>query len=263
MDENTGCKNMRIPTFFKIRGKVNRIYYLKSKLYPNLISSDELISYLRYKGIEIGNKTIFFDPANTTIDIQRPWMIKIGEYCKITSGVVILAHDYSRSVLRRKYSSILCEAKETNIGDNVFIGMNSIILMGTRIGNNVIVGAGSVVSGEFPNDVVIGGNPARIICSLEKYFQKRKSSQVEEAKIYARKYYEKYKKMPSIKEMGAFFYLFIKREYNELKKYDIFTAWNGDCEKEIIESFLSSKPEFESYEHFIEAVKSDIDYNEP
>ncbi len=53
--------------------------------------------------------------------------------------------------------------KPVSIGKNCFIGMNSIILKGTVIGDNSIVGAGSVVSGHFPENVVIAGNPARII----------------------------------------------------------------------------------------------------
>ncbi len=49
------------------------------------------------------------------------------------------------------------------IGDDCFIGMNSIILKGTNLGNNVIVGAGSVVHGTFPDNCIIAGNPAKVI----------------------------------------------------------------------------------------------------
>ena len=52
------------------------------------------------------------------------------------------------------------------IGDDCFIGMNSIILKGTTLGNNVIVGAGSVVHGKFPDNVIIAGNPAKIVKHL-------------------------------------------------------------------------------------------------
>ena len=49
------------------------------------------------------------------------------------------------------------------IEEGCFLGANSIILKGTTLGKNVVVGAGSVVSGTFPDNVIIAGNPARII----------------------------------------------------------------------------------------------------
>ena len=52
------------------------------------------------------------------------------------------------------------------IGDDCFIGTGSIILKGTILGNNCVVGAGSVVHGEFPDNCVIAGNPAKIIKRL-------------------------------------------------------------------------------------------------
>ena len=53
--------------------------------------------------------------------------------------------------------------KEIHIGNNVWIGLNSIILKGTHIGDNSIVAAGSVVKGVFPCNVIVQGNPAVIV----------------------------------------------------------------------------------------------------
>ena len=55
-----------------------------------------------------------------------------------------------------------------SIGEGCFIGANCIILKGTVIGNNCVVGAGSVVCGVFPDNVIIAGNPAKIIKNNEK-----------------------------------------------------------------------------------------------
>ena len=54
------------------------------------------------------------------------------------------------------------------IGDDCFIGMNSIILKGANLGNNVIVGAGSVVHGTWPDNCVIAGNPAKLVKRLDE-----------------------------------------------------------------------------------------------
>lgn len=54
-------------------------------------------------------------------------------------------------------------SEPVTIGDSVWIGGNATILPGVTIGNNVVIGAGSVVTRSFPDNVVIAGNPARII----------------------------------------------------------------------------------------------------
>lgn len=53
-----------------------------------------------------------------------------------------------------------------NIGDDVWIGANSIILKGVTIGNRVVIAAGSIVTKNFPENVLIGGNPAKLIRNL-------------------------------------------------------------------------------------------------
>lgn len=59
--------------------------------------------------------------------------------------------------------------------------MNSTILKGVTIGNNVIVGANSLVNKNFPDNVVIAGNPAKIIMTIDDYYKKRKMNQLKEA----------------------------------------------------------------------------------
>lgn len=204
--------------------------------------------------MEIGKGTYFFSPETVVIDMQRPWMISIGEYCKITRGVIILQHDYSRSVLRRVYGEIIGESKKTSIGNNVFIGMNSIILMGAQIGDNVIVGAGSVVSGKIPDNTVVGGNPARVICTLEQYFEKRKNNYVNEAVDLVTSYKKRYGVNPSVQEMGAFFPLYGERNKKWLDKNKIMTNLSGDNEKEILERYYKTMPIWDSFDDFLNYV---------
>ena len=54
-------------------------------------------------------------------------------------------------------------AREVVIGDNCWLGGHSTICPGVKLGNNVIVAAGSVVTKSFGDNVIIGGNPAKII----------------------------------------------------------------------------------------------------
>lgn len=185
------------------------------------------------------------------IDGSRPWLLTIGSYTKITKGVVILTHDYSLSVLRRVYGEWIGEGDETVIGENCFLGVNSIILMGTKLGNNVIVGAGSVVHGTFPDNVVIAGNPAKIICTLEEHYRKRREKTKEEALFCARKYFEVFGKLPRPSDLNGFKFLFTPRDAETVKKYGITFECNGDETVEVIEEFYNTKPIWTDFKRFL------------
>lgn len=229
--------------------KFKKIYF---GLFPHRMKSADFIEKLREKGVEVGEGTHFFGPAKTEVDVQRPWLLHIGAYCKIASGVVILTHDYSRSVLRRAYGEVIGEAGQTWIGDNVFIGINSIILMGAHIGNNVVVGAGSVVSGRVPDNSVVAGVPARVICTLDDFYQKRMAHSPREGRLWVRTFVEKYGRKPVEAEMGPFWWDFMPRDVAALREKDIFTHLSGDNEEELLNAFLASKPRFASYEEFLD-----------
>lgn len=96
--------------------------------------------------------------------------IIIGDYTDIGAGCKIIDTDFHPLPMSQR-----CPIEQKDkikhrsifIGKGCFLGANSIILKGTKLGNNVVVGAGSVVSGEFPDNVIIGGNPAKIIKTNE------------------------------------------------------------------------------------------------
>lgn len=94
--------------------------------------------------------------------------IQIGDYCMIGANCKLIDNDFHPLDLKKRIQNRSEDIKKRDIiiGDNSFIGMNSIILKGTKLGSNCIVGAGSVVSGAFPNNVIIAGNPAKIIKSI-------------------------------------------------------------------------------------------------
>lgn len=200
---------------------------LKRIIDPNHYSSEAYIQYLRNSGVHIGEKTIVYAPRHTSIDIQKPHLISIGSYCKITTGVIILAHDYSISVARRVFGEFIGGTAPTKIGDNCFLGMNSIILPGTTIGNNCIVGAGSVVGGKYPDNVVIAGNPARVVCTLDEYYQKRKNRWVDDAKRCALEIYHNTGRLPTIEEMkDGFYWLYAPRTQESVESHKNFFTFN-------------------------------------
>jgi len=86
------------------------------------------------------------------LDKTNPKGVHVGSGTYIAFGVTILSHDYCRSI-----------HLDTKIGRNCFVGAYSIIMPGIEIGDSVIVGAGSVVTKDVKSNVIVAGNPARII----------------------------------------------------------------------------------------------------
>ena len=232
---------------------------IKKKLFPQKKEDQKYIELLKIKGVDIGEKCRIWSPSETFIDLQRPHMLHIGNYVKITRGVTILCHDFSRSVFCNMsgYENV-GEAKETYIGDNVFIGMNAIILMGAHIGKNSIVAAGAVVSGHFEDNQVIGGNPAKVICSLDEFNNKKKAEELHAAKLFALKFLKTYGRDPNIDEMtDSFSWMYLPRTENVIKQYPSFFRPGGVSKKTYIDNFLNSKPIFNSYDEFIQYCKKD------
>ncbi len=214
-------------------------------------ASNYYVRYLASKGVDIGKGVIIYEPSSVTIDSSRPWLLKIGEYTKITHGAVILTHDYSLSTLRRTYGLWIGEGQLTSIGNNCFIGANSIVLMGSRIGNNVIVGAGSVVRGQIPDNVVIAGNPAKVICSLDEHYSSRLKKTKNEAIECAQRYFRVYGKLPNPKDLEGFKFLFAPRSDEAIKQYGLSFQCNGDEPDEVREAFFASSPIWKDFDEFL------------
>ena len=219
---------------------------------PNHCSNTAYIEYLRKNNIYVGEHTIFYSPRHTSVDIQKPYLVSIGSYCKITTGVIILAHDYSISVARRVFGEFAGGTAPTKIGDNCFLGMNSIILPGTTIGNNCIVGAGSVVGGAYPDNVVIAGNPAKVICALDEYYEKRKNRWVDDAKKCALEIYHNTGRRPTIEEMeDGFYWLYTQRSQENIDNHNNFFTLTGDDYEDICSKFLTTEPVYSSFDDFL------------
>jgi len=149
------------------------------------------------KGINFGDNIIIWDNARIevvtkynkkkynpnlviedNVSIQQNCHITCGEELIIGKGTSILEnvgifdiiHPYTNIDIPPYKQDIM--TKKISIGENCLIGMNSVILPGSKLGNHNVVGAGSVVNGEFPDYCVLVGSPAKMIKKYNKYTRK-------------------------------------------------------------------------------------------
>lgn len=92
--------------------------------------------------------------------------IHIGDNCMLAPGVQIYTATHPLDPVERNSGKEY--AKPVIIGDNVWIGGHAIINPGVTIGDNVVIASGAVVTKDVPNNVVVGGNPARIIKEINE-----------------------------------------------------------------------------------------------
>lgn len=132
------------------------------------------IRYLRSQGVRIGEGCDILCSAENFG--SEPWLIEIGNNVTFCDGAVPLTHD-AASRLFRKVNPDMNARYGNRFGtirilDNCFIGINTLILPGITIGPNSVVGTGSVVTKNVAPGMVVAGNPAHEICTLEEYIER-------------------------------------------------------------------------------------------
>lgn len=147
-----------------LRKMIKEIYYLKIK---KMSRREMLLDHLKRTGMNIGNGAYIFSEQ---VETGEPYLVTIGENVLIAPGVMFTTHDASASHYIPGASDLF---GRINIGDNVFIGIGSIVLPGVTIAKDCIVGAGSVVTRSFLEPgMVIAGNPAKVISTVEELRKK-------------------------------------------------------------------------------------------
>ena len=109
------------------------------------------------KNIEVG-KNFFANYNCTILDVAK---VKIGDNCQMAPNVAIYTagHPIHPATRNSQYEY----GKPVTIGDNVWIGGNTVLCPGVRVGSNVVIGAGSVVTTDLPDWCIAAGNPCRVI----------------------------------------------------------------------------------------------------
>ena len=176
----------------------------------NILPEKEYIRFLKYYGISIGENT--YIAPDSVVDFTRPSLVSIGSNCYLNSGFVLLTHDWVAGVMRHIYGEFLNSSGRVKIGNNVGTGYNVTILKGVTVGNNVFIAANSLVNKDIPSNCIVAGSPARVLCSLEEYRQKRLTQYEQEAMDYARSIKERFHRDPKVEEFYEEFSLFVDGE---------------------------------------------------
>lgn len=116
------------------------------------------VKLVKFAGVNFVDVSDVFIGEGVTFDGIYPHYITVGKRARITAGTKILTHylDVTKPPFSFYTGKVI-------IGDNVFIGANSLIVKSCKIGNNVVIAAGSVVTADVPDNWIVGGVPAKKI----------------------------------------------------------------------------------------------------
>jgi carbonic anhydrase/acetyltransferase-like protein (isoleucine patch superfamily) len=132
---------------------------LHAALYP--------VSYARKIGVELKGRVTIYGSSYAMFS-SEPYLVTLGDNVYISVGANFVCHDGSTLPFRKDIPDLEL-AGEIRVGNNVFIGMGSLILPNVTIGNDCIVGANSVVTKSVPDGSIVAGNPARLVSKTENF----------------------------------------------------------------------------------------------
>lgn len=122
--------------------------------------------YARFIGVKFG-KNCLIATKNWS---SEPYLIVIGDNVQITHNVSVHTHGGSHVV--RKVIPDFDMFGKVVIKDGAYIGAYSQIMPGVTIGEGALVAAGSIVTKSVPAGVVVAGNPAKYVCTVEEYIER-------------------------------------------------------------------------------------------
>lgn len=151
--KDRGCGPIKLLTNYFFR---NYFLGILVKLMPVGI----ILFVHKLRGVKIGTGC-FVDPS-AILETAYPENITLGNDVRIAAGSIIMTHIKAPHYLRD--SSIMpLTIKKVNVGDHSFIGVNATVMPGVSIGTGSVIASGAVVTGNVPCNVMVAGNPAKVI----------------------------------------------------------------------------------------------------
>jgi acetyltransferase-like isoleucine patch superfamily enzyme len=186
----------------------NLVRKFKKSIELNRYDDFTIAEYFRGQGALIGD--------NNRLEVRslgaEPYLVRIGNHCTIGPNVSFICHDGATWLFTEEIPS-LQKFGTIEILDNCFIGIHAVLLGNIKIGPNSIVGASSVVTKDVPANVVVAGNPARVVSTVEQYKEKVLRlwahqrppgyfEELEDGKRYSPAHIQqmKYREMPKLRE---------------------------------------------------------------
>lgn len=223
------------------------------------MESEEYVSYLRGRGIKVGENVRFRYPGHTLIDQTRPTLVEFGDNIDINDNFTLLTHDFGTYAIRGKFGEFVNSSGRVKIGSNVVIGRDVTILKGVEIGDNTIIALGSIVTKSTPPNSVVAGMPARVVSTLDDYYLRRKNRQVPEALEYAASIIKREKREPRIEDFHEEWALFLTEdEYHNNPRIRQLVDFRLGKYIRKEDFFLQDKP-FSGFEEFKKATYNYLD----
>lgn len=222
-------------------------------------NSSRFINFLRKKGIMIGDDCFFQSPKTAVVDITRPLLVEIGNHCYFLENFTLLTHDNVAKVFGPIKHDFLPSSGRVVIGNNVYFTRNCTVLKGVTIGDNCIIGYGATIVKSIPSNSVVAGTPARVICTVDEYYNRRKKDSLEEALNYARIIYLKTGIRPTVEQMWEEFPFWLNGDQDDTRlrfsaKYQtkgFYEYWENE-----------HKALFSSFDEFVDRALENLSTNQ-
>ena len=151
---------------------LRRIRTLIAVFYRMVHAKVDPLGFARSLGVRLGENVHFYGMKAGMFSTE-PWLITIGNNVHITADCAFITHDGGTLILRQEVPDLEWTAPIA-IGNDVYIGVRSLIMPGVTIGNRCIIGAGSIVTKNIPDNSVAAGVPARVIKTTDEYLETMK-----------------------------------------------------------------------------------------